>query len=123
MSQLLIQESGLPDLFLVKYPAIKSVAGRDGESIIGPTRRTLPDGTVIAVRASDYPGGVKYSFQHFDPETGATRLRYVNANDDPELGQYHRHGSDLVPDDPDREVEFEDVYDHLRTFLDEVTRP
>jgi hypothetical protein len=102
------------------------VAGRDGEPIIGPTRRTLLDGTVIAVsavRASSYPDGVKYSFQHFDPETGATLLRYDNAHDDPDLGAHHRHGSDLDPNDPDREVEFEDVYDHLRTFLDEVTGP
>lgn len=102
------------------------MAGRDGEPIIRPTRRTLPDGTVVAVsavRASGYHGGVKYSFQHFDPETGATLLRYDNAHDDPELGAHHRHGSDMDPDDPDREVEFDNVYDHLRTFLDEVTRP
>lgn len=102
------------------------MADHDGEPIIGPIRRTLPDGTVMsvsAVRASDYPAGVKYSFQHFDPETGATLLRYDTAQDDPKLGPHHRHGSDLDPDDPDREIEFENVYDHLRTFLDEVTSP
>lgn len=99
--------------------------GRDGEPIIRPTRITLPDGTVIAVsavRASGYPGGVKYSFQHFDPETGATLLRYDNAHDHPELGAHHRHGSDVDPDDTDREVSFEDVHEHLRQFLDEVSQ-
>jgi hypothetical protein len=84
----------------------------------------LDDGTIIAIRAvlaSDYPGAVKYSFQHFDPETGATLLRYDNAHDDPSLGEHHRHGSELDPDDHDAELEFDNVYDQLRKFLAEVT--
>lgn len=84
----------------------------------------LDDGTVISVRAvlaSDYPGGVKYSFQHFDPETGATLLRYDNAHDDPSLGEHHRHGSDLDSEDVDSELEFENVHEQLRRFLEEVT--
>lgn len=97
--------------------------GRDGDYIIGPQRETLRDGTVIELRAvwaSAYPGGVKYAFQHFDPETGATLLRYDNAHDDPELGDHHRHGSELDPDDIDRSIGFVDVHDQLRKFLDEV---
>lgn len=95
----------------------------DDRYVLGPRRDRLPDGTVIeieAVRTSEYPGGVKYSFQHFDPVEGITLLRYDNAHDDPDLGEHHRHGSDLDPADVDRAIELTNVYDHLRTFLDEV---
>ena len=99
------------------------MTGRD-EVLIDHQRKELDDGTMIeveAVRAEDAPGGVSYSFQHFDPESGATLLRYDNAHDDPDLGEHHRHGNDLDPTDVDRELELTNAYDHLRTFLDEVT--
>lgn len=54
-------------------------------------RDVLEDGTMIEttiyqiVESDRYPSGYKYSFQHWDPETNQTILRYDNSH------QYEGH--------------------------------
>jgi hypothetical protein len=53
-----------------------------------------PSGTHVSLFAcedSDRPGGYKYSFQHYDPDTCRTLLRYDNAHEHPVAGWHHRH--------------------------------
>ncbi|GAB3684922.1 hypothetical protein GCM10028857_14580 [Salinarchaeum chitinilyticum] len=79
-----------------------------------------PPGSRVSLFAcvdSSRPGGYKYSFQQFGPETGETLLRYDNAHEHPDAGWHHRHvgGDDPVP------IEFDGLEDHLRRFRQEVT--
>lgn len=71
---------------------------------------------LFACEDSTRPGGYKYSFQHYDPETGETLLRYDNAHQNPEAGWHHRHqgGGDPEP------IEFVDLEAHLHRFRREV---
>lgn len=72
--------------------------------------------TLFACEDSGRPGGYKYSFQHYDPETGTTLLRYDNAHEHPDAGWHHRHVGDSEPEP----VEFEGLETHLRQFRREV---
>jgi hypothetical protein len=66
-------------------------------------RDVLEDGTMVEVtvyRVEDsehYPSGYKYSFQHWDPETGETLLRYDNSHQYEEhTDRHHQHVGDEV---------------------------
>lgn len=75
--------------------------------------------TLFACEDSDRPGGYKYSFQHFDPETGETILRYDNAHEHPDAGWHHRHTGN---DDPEP-IELDGLQAHLCRFREEVRNP
>jgi len=78
-----------------------------------------PPGTrvsLFACEATDRPGGYKYSFQHYDPESGQTLLRYDNAHEHQDAGWHHRHAGG---DDPEP-LDFEGLAAHLRRFRKEV---
>lgn len=74
-----------------------------------------------AIRDPECPGGVFYHFHYWDTADGRRLLRYDNAHDDPELGAHHRHGEEANPNDPDREIDFEDIWTHIDRFLQEVS--
>jgi hypothetical protein len=64
--------------------------------------RILSDGTRLeavaySVKPSDeYPEGVKYSFQYYDPEIDETLLRYDNSHTyEGHETAHHRHRHDL----------------------------
>ena len=81
----------------------------------------LEDGTIVKAKAwsvpknPDYPEGVKYSFQHYDPETRKTLLRFDNYNRH-SGSRHHIHRKDGSTE-PAR---FEDLEEHYRKFLKEV---
>lgn len=79
-----------------------------------------PPGTRVKLFACEdraRPGGYKYSFQHYDPHSGETLLRYDNAHDHPTAGWHHRHVEGGEPEP----VEFEGLAPHVRRFRREVT--
>lgn len=66
-------------------------------------RDVLDDGTMIEVtvyRIEDpgqYPSGYKYSFQHWDPETDETLLRFDNSHQyEGHADRHHQHVGDDV---------------------------
>lgn len=73
--------------------------------------------SLFACEDSSRPGGYKYSFQHFDPESGETLLRYDNAHEHPEAGWHHRHADGEAPEP----IAFDGLEDHLQRFRREVT--
>ncbi len=81
----------------------------------------LPDGTVVEAKAfrvprsPEYPEGIKYSFQHYAPESGETLLRYDNYNRHAG-SRHHKHLREemIVP------LQFETLAQHFRQFLQEV---
>lgn len=78
-----------------------------------------PPGTLVELFACEdgtRPGGFKYSFQRYDPSTGATLLRYDNAHEHPIAGWHHRHDGE----DPPESLPFEGLEDHLRRYGLEV---
>jgi hypothetical protein len=82
----------------------------------------LGDGTIVEAKAwrvpesEEFPEGLKYSFQHYDPETGETLLRYDNYNKHAG-SRHHKH-----EDGETEAVEFEGLKDHYERFLDEVEK-
>lgn len=78
-----------------------------------------PDSRVslFACEDSARPGGYKYSFQHYDPDSGQTLLRYDNAHEHPNAGWHHRHVRGGEPE----AIDFEGLGAHLRRFRREVT--
>ncbi|KXA94037.1 hypothetical protein AKJ65_05625 [candidate division MSBL1 archaeon SCGC-AAA259E19] len=84
-------------------------------------RIVFDDGTVVEARAfripesKEYPDGIKYSFQHYNPETGKTLLRYDNYREHAE-SRHHKHlgGSKIRP------VMFEGLQTHFKKFMKEV---
>lgn len=94
----------------------------DGDVLVD-AEHTLQDGTRIrlfAVESSEYPAGVNYRFQYYDPDTGDSLLRYDNAQVPTHgAGRHHRHewvdGEEQVT-----ELEFEGFERHLAAFETEV---
>lgn len=94
----------------------------DGDVLVD-TATMLSDGSRIrlfAVESSNYPGGVNYRFQYYDPETGTEFLRYDNSQVPTHgAGHHHRHrwidGEETV-----EAIEFVDLETHLATFQTEV---
>ena len=81
----------------------------------------LEDGTVIEAEAfripisEDYPRGIKYSFQHYDPETGRTLLRYDN-HAEHSGARHHKHlGSKRTCS-----IDFESLQAHFKKFMIEA---
>lgn len=74
-----------------------------------------------AIRDPECPGGVFSHFHYWDTADGRRLLRSDNAHDDPDLGAHHRHGEEANPNDPDREIDFEDIWTHIDRFLQEVS--
>lgn len=78
-----------------------------------------PPGTRVSLFAcedSTRPGGHKYSFQHYDPDSGATLLRYDNAHEHPSAGWHHRHDGDGEPE----AISFDGLSAHVERFRAEV---
>ncbi|MFB6354985.1 MAG: DUF6516 family protein [bacterium] len=66
-------------------------------------RDVLADDTMIEIVVYEmddpdqYPSGYKYSFQHWDPDTGETLLRYDNSHQyDGHPDRHHQHIGDEV---------------------------
>jgi hypothetical protein len=95
----------------------------DGDVLVD-AEYTFRDGTrvrLFAVESSEYPGGVNYRFQYYDPETGTEFLRYDNTQvATHEAGHHHRHewidGEEHVTT-----LEFDDFDSHLTAFQTEVS--
>lgn len=84
-------------------------------------RIVLEDGTVVEADAyripvsEDYPRGIKYSFQNYDPETGKTLLRYDNYSEHSGSRHHKHHGERGT-----RPVRFESLKAHFKKFMGEV---
>ena len=95
----------------------------DGDVLVD-TERTFQDGTrvrLFAVESSEYPGGVNYRFQYYDPESGSEFLRYDNSQVPTHgAGHHHRHewidGAEHVTG-----IAFVDLETHLSQFRTAVT--
>ncbi|KXA96012.1 hypothetical protein AKJ39_05190 [candidate division MSBL1 archaeon SCGC-AAA259J03] len=84
-------------------------------------RIVLKDGTIVEAEAFkvpisvDYPEGIKYSFQHYDPETGKTVLRYDNYSKH-SGSRHHKHLGERAT----RPENFESLQSHFKKFMKEV---
>jgi len=65
--------------------------------------------------SESYPKGIKYSFQHYDPETGKTLLRYDNHSEHSGT-RHHKH----YGEDDTRSVRFQSLAAHFKKFMKEV---
>ena len=94
----------------------------DGDVLVD-AEHTFRDGTrvrLFAVESSDYPGGVNYRFQYYDPETGDSLLRYDNSRV-PTHGAGHHYRHEWVDGEEQvTKLEFEDLDSHLADFETEV---
>ncbi|KDE59557.1 hypothetical protein EL22_20445 [Halostagnicola sp. A56] len=95
----------------------------DGDVLVD-TEATFQGGTrvrLFAVESTDYPGGVNYRFQYYDPDSGREFLRYDNSQV-PTHGAGHHHRHEWIDgDEKVTGIEFEDLETHLADFRDEVT--
>lgn len=67
--------------------------------------------------SEDYPRGIKYSFQHYDPEAEMTLLRYDNYGR--RLGsRHHKH----LGENETRPTEFESLSAQFKKFMEEMER-
>jgi hypothetical protein len=66
--------------------------------------------------SSEYPQGVKYSFQYMDAD-GDTLLRFDNSPYHLDVGRHHRH----TPDGEIEQLEFTSVSELVDRFQNEVT--
>ncbi|KXB07274.1 hypothetical protein AKJ52_00595 [candidate division MSBL1 archaeon SCGC-AAA382C18] len=78
----------------------------------------LGDGTIIEavafkiLKSRKYPQGIKYSFQHYDPITGKTILRYDNYSQHSGT-RHHKH----IGESETRPTEFESLKTHFKNFI------
>ena len=94
----------------------------DGDVVVD-TEHTRPDGTrvrLFVVESSDYPGGVNYRFQYYDPETGDSLLRYDNSRVPTHGAGYHHRHEWTGSEEQVTELGFEDFESHLTNFETEV---
>ena len=83
----------------------------------------LGDGTVIEAKvfrvpeSKDHPRGIKYSFQHYDPEAETTLLRYDNYARH-SGSRHHKH----LGGDETRPTEFESLSAHFKKFMEEIEK-
>lgn len=68
-------------------------------------------------KSEKFPECVKYKFQAYNPETGATILRYDNHNKHAG-SRHHKH----IGEDETEKIEFDGVKDAYRKFVQEVKK-
>ncbi len=94
----------------------------DGDVLVD-TEHTLRDGTrvrLFAVESADYPGGVSYRFQYYDPETGDSLLRYDNSQIPSHGAGYHHRHEWVAGEEQVTELAFDDFSSHLADVETEV---
>jgi len=94
----------------------------DGDVLLD-AEQSFPDSSrvrLFAVESSEYPGGVNYRFQYYDPASGDEFLRYDNARV-PTHGAGHHHRHEWSPGNEQvNNIEFQDLESHLGRFRTEV---
>ncbi len=66
-------------------------------------------------RSKRYPRGIKYSFQHYDPDSGETILRYDNYSEHSK-SRHHKH----LRENETVGVKFKSLHTHFKKFMKEV---
>lgn len=93
-------------------------------TVLVDTDATFQDGTKVrlfAVESSEYPGGVNYRFQYYDPNSGTEFLRFDNSQV-PTHGAGHHHRHEWIDGEEHvTEIEFVNLDSHLARFQTEVS--